>query len=102
MTKYDYFEAIASNPDFSVCIKKKSHMLWMLMVAFLMYYFALLVGAAYFRPLFAAILIGNINVGVVFAISQYVFAGAIALYYAQYMKTVDILMQKVISARPTL
>lgn len=102
MTEFEHYDAIANNPHFSNGIKKKAHMLWMLMAAFLTYYFILLVGAAYFRPLFAEILLGNINFGMVFAISQYVVAGAIALYYAHYMKQVDILMQNVLSAHPTL
>lgn len=100
MTKFEFYESIARNPRFSEYQQRKARVLWLLMVAFLGYYFALLIGAAYFRPLFASIVFGNMNVGMLFALSQYAFAGAVAMYYAHYMKQVDASMQEVIDAQP--
>jgi uncharacterized membrane protein (DUF485 family) len=69
------------------------------MLAFLVYYFALLIGAAYYRSLFATILFGHFNLGMVFAVSQYAFAEIIALYYAKYMKKVGLAMQQIIASK---
>ena len=102
MSNFEQYDTIINSPNFTASVKKKANMLWILMIAFLIYYFALLVGAAYFRPMFATILFGNINLGMVFAISQYAFAGAIALYYAHYMKHIDQLLQKVATAHHPL
>jgi uncharacterized membrane protein (DUF485 family) len=93
------YEVIAKDPQFISTIANKSRVLWILMVAFLIYYFALLIGAAYYRSLFATILFSHFNLGMVFAISQYAFAGAIAVYYARYMKKVDLSMQQIIAAK---
>ncbi|MEN9866381.1 MAG: hypothetical protein RL748_1971 [Pseudomonadota bacterium] len=91
------YETIANDPGFVLASKKKTRVLWILMLAFLAYYFALLIGAAYFRSLFATILFGHFNLGMVFAVSQYFFAGAIALYYARYMQQVDASMQQIVA-----
>jgi uncharacterized membrane protein (DUF485 family) len=96
MSNSKQYEAIANDVRFQLCMRQKSRMLWILMTAFLCYYFALLAGAAYYRPLFAQMLIGNLNLGMAFTLSQYLFAGAIALVYAQYMKKVDTTMQELI------
>lgn len=93
------YEVIAKNPQFISTIADKSRVLWILMLAFLVYYFALLIGAAYYRSLFATILFSHFNLGMVFAVSQYLFAGGIAIYYARYMKKVDLAMQQIIAAQ---
>jgi uncharacterized membrane protein (DUF485 family) len=100
MSKFEYFESIANNPAFSRYQEGKARILWLLMAAFLCYYFALLIGAAYFRELFASMVFGHVNVGMLFALSQYVFAGVVAVYYANYMKKVDTSMQEFIDAHP--
>jgi uncharacterized membrane protein (DUF485 family) len=92
-------ESIAQDPRFMRDMGRKRQVLWILMIFFLCYYFALLIGAAYYRPLFAEILFANINVGLVFALSQYFVAGGIALYYAQYMKKIDASVQDVIDSK---
>ncbi len=96
MTKSEQYEAIAIDPRFLLGMQKKGRVLWILMIAFLCYYFALLIGAAYYRPLFAEMFWGNLNLGMAFALSQYLFAGGIALYYAHYMKQIDASMADVI------
>lgn len=99
MHKQEEYEAIASDPRFHANIQRKGRMLWLLMLAFICYYFALLAGAAYYRPLFSELCIGKLNVGMVFALSQYAFAGGIALYYAHYMKSVDSAMHELVAAK---
>lgn len=91
------YQAIANDPRFILQTRKKARVLWILMLAFLAYYFALLIGAAYYRNLFATILFSHFNLGMVFAVSQYVFAGAIALFYARYMQQVDASMQQIVA-----
>jgi uncharacterized membrane protein (DUF485 family) len=80
-------------------MQAKGRVLWRLMIAFLIYYFALLIGAAYYRPLFSLMVTSNLNFGMFFALSQYLFAGAIALFYAYYMKKIDASMADVIDTQ---
>ena len=67
-------------------MRRKAGMIIMLTAASLVWYFGLLFGAAYYKPLFATILTGNINFGMAFAISQYLFAAIIVVIYARFMK----------------
>ena len=49
----------------------------------LLYYFALPVGAAYYQNLFKMQVWGVINVGLLFALSEFVVAWLIAFYYSR-------------------
>jgi uncharacterized membrane protein (DUF485 family) len=100
MKKIHVYQLIANTPQFAKVIERKARILWTLSLLSLGYYFALVAGAAYLRPLFASVLIGNINVGMVFAASQYIFAGGIAFIYAHYMKQIDLSMQSILKANP--
>ncbi len=64
-----------------------------LCVAFIVYYFALLIGAAYFRPDFTAKVSGRVNVGLLFAVSQYFVAGLVAWIYTRIMRKTDQAME---------
>jgi uncharacterized membrane protein (DUF485 family) len=101
MSKPNIHEIIAESPLFTEVIQKKSRILWILSIVSLTYYFALVVGAAYYRPAFASILFWQINFGMLFALSQYLFAGGIAFIYAHYMKKIDSSMQSILKANPT-
>jgi uncharacterized membrane protein (DUF485 family) len=75
--------AIDSDPRFQALHKKKTTFLWSLMVFSMAYYFLLPLGAGYFPDLFKIKVWGPINVGLLFALSEFVVAWGIAWYYAR-------------------
>jgi len=66
--------------------------LFWLVGAFVAYYFALVLGAAYFQEFFATRVFGRVNVGLLFALSQYVFGGLVAWAYVARMRITDAVM----------
>jgi uncharacterized membrane protein (DUF485 family) len=100
MSQPAYYDSIANDPKFIEHIHKKNRMLWLLMLIFFIFYFSLLIGAAYYKPLFASIVIGQFNFGLIFAVSQYFFAAALAVFYARYMKKIDAAMLQILAAHP--
>ena len=75
--------AIDQDPRFQALHAKKSRFLWGLMIFSIIYYFALPIGAAYFTDLFKIKVWGPINVGLLFALSEFVVAWGIAWIYAR-------------------
>jgi uncharacterized membrane protein (DUF485 family) len=75
--------AVIADPRFQRLRRRKSAVLWGLMAFSVVYYFALPVGAAYFQPLFRIRVWGVINVGLVFALSEFIVAWGIAYYYSR-------------------
>ena len=75
--------AIDQDPRFQALHKKKTTFLWGLMLFSIVYYFLLPVGAAYFQDLFKIKVWGPVNVGILFALSEFIVAWAIAGIYAQ-------------------
>ena len=75
--------AIDADPRFQALHRKKTTFLWGLMVFSLVFYFLLPIGAAYFPDLFKVKVWGPMNVGLLFALSQFVVAWAIAVIYAK-------------------
>ena len=73
--------AIDADPRFQHLHRRKSRFLFGLMVVSVLYYFALPIGAGYFQELFRHRLWGPINVGLVFALSQFVVAWLVAYLY---------------------
>jgi uncharacterized membrane protein (DUF485 family) len=53
------------------------------------YYMTLLLGASFFKPLFVLPLAGELNLGTVFAISQYPMGGLLAWIYVVKMRSID-------------
>jgi uncharacterized membrane protein (DUF485 family) len=74
--------AIVADPRFQVLHKKKQAFLAGLMIFSVFFYFLLPIGAAYFPSLYSIKVWGPINVGILFALSQFVVAWAIAFYYS--------------------
>ncbi len=74
--------AIVADPRFQVLHKKKQAFLAGLMIFSVFFYFLLPIGAAYFPALYSIKVWGPINVGLLFALSQFVVAWAIAFYYS--------------------
>ncbi len=81
-TQLDW-KAIDSEPRFQELHRKKVTFLWGLMIFSLIFYFLLPVGAAYFQDLYKVKVWGPVNVGILFALLQFVVAWGIAFYYAR-------------------
>ncbi len=77
------WRAIDNDPRFQELHRRKTRFLWGLMVFSLVYYFLLPIGAAYFQDLFKIKVWGPVNVGLLFALSQFIVAWAIAWYYSR-------------------
>ncbi|HVJ76115.1 MAG TPA: DUF485 domain-containing protein [Casimicrobiaceae bacterium] len=77
------WKAIVADPRFQTLRSRKIRFLWGLMVFSVAYYFLLPIGAAYFPALFGIRVWGPVNVGILFALSEFVVAWAIAWIYAR-------------------
>jgi uncharacterized membrane protein (DUF485 family) len=77
------WDAIIRDPRFESLHRRKTLFLWGLMALSIVYYFLLPIGAAYFQDLFKVRVWGVVNVGLVFALSEFVVAWAIALIYSR-------------------
>ncbi|MFN9028730.1 MAG: DUF485 domain-containing protein [Betaproteobacteria bacterium] len=75
--------AIDADPRFQRLHSRKTRFLLGLMLFSVAYYFLLPIGAAYFPEIFRVKVWGPINVGLVFALSEFVVAWAIAFYYSR-------------------
>ena len=75
--------AINADPRFQTLHRKKTNFLSMLMIISVIYYFLLPIGAAYFPDLFKIKVWGVINVGILFALSEFIVAWAIAFIYSR-------------------
>lgn len=85
-TRYDW-KAIVADPRFQELHRKKTIFLWSLMVFSVVFYFLLPIGAAYFQELFRVKVWGPVNVGILFALTEFVVAWAIAFIYARRANT---------------
>jgi len=76
--------AIEAHPRFQELHRRKSRFLWGLMAFSVLYYFLLPVGAAYWPELFRRPVWGPVNVGLLFALSEFVVAWLVALVYSRH------------------
>ena len=79
--------AVHRDPRFQQLHRRKSTFLWGLMLFSIVYYFLLPIGAGWFQELFSRRVWGPINVGLVFALPEFVVAWGIAWWYAQRANT---------------
>ena len=77
------WDALIRDPRFQRLHRRKSALLWGLMALTVSYYFLLPVGAAYFPELFRIKIWGVVNVGLLFALSEFALAWIVALVYAR-------------------
>lgn len=90
--------AIDANPKFQALHRKKLFFLWGLMVFSIIYYFMLPIGAAYFQNLFKIKVWGVVNIGLLFALSEFVVAWTIAFVYSRKAnKEFDSMTQEIIN-----
>ena len=83
------WSGIEADPRFQELHRKKSAFLWSLMAFSVVYYFALPIGAAYWTDVFKVKVWGVINVGYLFALSEFVVAWLIAFVYARKARDYD-------------
>ena len=83
------WQAIDEDPRFQTLHSKKVGFLTGLMVFSLIFYFLLPIGAAYFTDLFKVKVFGVVNVGILFALCQFLVAWGIAFYYTVKAKKFD-------------
>ena len=88
--------AIDNVPRFHELHRKKMAFLWGLMIFSIVYYFLLPIGAAYFPELFKVKVWGPVNVGILFALSEFVVAWGIAFYYSVKAKEFDEMAKELI------
>ncbi len=81
--------AIDSDPRFQTLHARKVAFLTGLMAFSMFYYFLLPIGAAYFTNIFHIKVYGVVNVGILFALSQFIVAWGIAFYYTAKAKEFD-------------
>jgi uncharacterized membrane protein (DUF485 family) len=77
------WDAIIRDSRFQGLHRRKVLFLWGLMALSVVYYFLLPIGAAYYQDLFRVRVWGVVNVGLLFALSEFVVAWAIALVYSR-------------------
>jgi uncharacterized membrane protein (DUF485 family) len=77
------WKAIDEDPRFQELHRKKMGFLWGLMVFSVVFYFMLPIGAAYFQDLFKIKIYGPVNVGILFALTEFIVAWGIAYIYSR-------------------
>ena len=77
------WSAIDSDPRFRELHHRKTRFLWGLMAFSIIYYFLLPIGAGYFSDVYKVRVWGPINLGLAFALSQFVVAWLIAFIYSR-------------------
>ena len=82
-----HWEAIEADPRFQALHKDKNRFLWRMMLFALIYFFCLPIATAYFQEILKVKIWGVINVGLLFALSQFIVAWAIAIIYAKRANT---------------
>jgi uncharacterized membrane protein (DUF485 family) len=77
------WEAIEADPRFQNLHRRKSRFLWSLMAFSLAYYFLLPLGAAFTPELFSRQVWGPLNIGLLFALSEFIVAWGVAIIYSR-------------------
>ena len=77
------WDAVIADPRFQALHRRKQTFLTSLMVFAVAFYFLLPIGAAYFQDLFRIKVWGVVNVGLLFALLEFVVAWGIAYYYSR-------------------
>ncbi|MBK7589872.1 MAG: DUF485 domain-containing protein [Betaproteobacteria bacterium] len=77
------WKAVVADPRFQALHRKKTVFLWGLMVFSVVFYFLLPIGAAYFQELFKVKVYGPVNLGLLFALTEFIVAWAIAFIYSR-------------------
>ncbi|MBI4963334.1 MAG: DUF485 domain-containing protein [Desulfomonile tiedjei] len=87
--KKEDWAAIAKNPKFVELHHRKAYFLFGWWIFSTVYYFLLPIGAGSATELWRWKVIGNINFGYLFALSQFFVSWALAIYYAVWANRVS-------------
>lgn len=77
------WNAVINDPRFQSLHRRKQGFLTGLMIFSVVFYFLLPIGAAYFQDLFKIKVWGDVNFGLLFALSEFIVAWVIAFYYSR-------------------
>ncbi len=77
------WNAVIQDPRFQSLHRRKQGFLAGLMIFSVAFYFLLPIGAAYFQDLFKVKVWGVVNVGLLFALLEFVVAWLVAFYYSR-------------------
>ena len=86
---------IEADPRFQELHARKSAFLWGLMFFSVVFYFALPIGAAWFTDIYKVKVWGPVNVGLVFAFSQFLVAWGIAWFYSRKAEQFDAMAEEI-------
>jgi len=78
-----HWEAVEADPRFKKLHRDKNKFLWCMMLFALVYFFCLPIATAYFQDILKIKIWGVINLGLIFALSQFIVAWAIAIIYSK-------------------
>ena len=78
------WQAIDADPRFQRLHREKSRFLWSLMAFPILFYLMLPLGAALLPELFRTRVWGPVNVGLLFALSEFLMAWGVAFAYARH------------------
>jgi uncharacterized membrane protein (DUF485 family) len=81
--------SIAKNPKFEEIHRRKTYFLFGWWIFSTVYYFLLPIGAGAFPGLWKIKVIGVVNFGYLFALSQFFVSWALAIYYASWANRVS-------------
>jgi uncharacterized membrane protein (DUF485 family) len=87
--KKEDWAAIAKNPKFIVLQRRKAYFLFGWWIFSTVYFFLLPIGAGSAEGLWSWKVIGNINFGYLFALSQFFVSWALAIYYSLWANRVS-------------
>ena len=76
--------AIDADPRFQQLHRRKSRFLWSLMAISIAFYLLLPLGAAWYPEVFRRRVWGPVNIGILFALSEFVMAWTVAALYARH------------------
>jgi uncharacterized membrane protein (DUF485 family) len=82
-----HWEAVEADPRFQALHRDKNKFLWRMMLFALVFFFCLPISTAYFQDILKVKVWGVINVGLLFALAQFVVAWVIAIIYAKRANT---------------
>jgi uncharacterized membrane protein (DUF485 family) len=77
------WNAVIADPRFQALHRRKQGFLTALMILSVAFYFLLPIGAAYFQELFRIRVWGVVNVGLLFALSEFLVAWLVAFVYSR-------------------
>ena len=82
-----HWEAVEADPRFQQLHRDKNRFLWRMMLFALIFFFSLPVTTAYFQVSLKIKVWGVVNIGLLFALSQFVVAWVVAIIYAKRANT---------------